>query len=119
MAITLSTTARNAANNAVVTLANSGHLVLLSGSTALCTINLAATAFTTSSNGSVSANGLPISGSASNSGTADGYRVETSGSTSLWTGTVGVGTGDLQASSLSITSGQIVTINSWAHVQIA
>ncbi len=119
MAITLSTTARNAANDAVTALANGGHLVILAGATVLCTINLSATAFAASTNGSASANGLPLSGTASNSGTADSYRVETSGSTSLWTGTVGVGSGDLQLSSLSISSGQTVTVNSWAHAQPA
>jgi hypothetical protein len=119
MAITLSTTARNAANNATTALVNGGNLVILQGATVLCTIPLSATAFGSSTNGAATANGLPLSASASGTGTADSYRVENSSATSIWTGTVGVGTGDLQLTSLSINSGQTVTVTSWTHTQPA
>jgi hypothetical protein len=119
MAITLETVARNAACDAVVDLADAGTgagiLRIRAGSTTLCDIELSDPAFGAASNGVATASGLPLSGTAVASGTADNYQVLDSAEGLKWSGTVGQGSGDLSLDNTSIASSQTVNITSWTH----
>jgi hypothetical protein len=117
MAVTYTTAVKNARLDAVVT-AIGGTGVLEIGTTGmasvLVTINLNATAGTTSG-GVLTFSGFPKSDtSADNTGTAAAARIRTaSGGTDIVTGlTVALSAADVILDSLSITAGQTVTISS-------
>ena len=117
MAVTYTTAVKNARLDAVVT-AIGGTGVLEIGTTGmasvLVTINLNATAGTTSG-GVLTFSGFPKSDtSADNTGTAAEARIRTaSGGTDIITGlTVALSAADIILDSLSITAGQTVTISS-------
>lgn len=117
MAVTYTTAVKNARLGAVVT-AIGGTGVLEIGTTGmasvLVTINLNATAGTTSG-GVLTFSGFPKSDtSADNTGTAAEARIRTgTGGTDIITGlTVALSAADIILDSLSITAGQTVTISS-------
>lgn len=117
MAVTYTTAVKNSRLSAVIT-AIGGTGVLEIGTTAmgtvLATITLNATAGTAAS-GILTFSGFPKSDtSADATGTAAAARIRTAtGGTDIVTGlTVGLSASDINLDSLSITSGQTVTINS-------
>ena len=110
MALTLNTALRNAIVDLVGDDANSGTLVIkTSGASTLATFTFDADAFAAGSSGTISANGLTKTVSASGTGTAD--NAELIGTTYTLTGlTVGTSGTDVVLDSLSITSGQDVNL---------
>ncbi len=123
MAITLSTTARNAACAAVVALPNQGSgpgkLRIRGGSTTLCDITLADPAFGAPSTGTATAAGLPLSGTGAANGTADNFQILDSDGNVLWSGTAGTSGTDAILSSTTIAIGGTVTVTSFTHGQPA
>lgn len=123
MALTLSTKARNAACDAVVDLADegagAGKLKIKDSSTLLCTITLSDPAFGAASTGVATAAGTPLSGVGVAAGDADNFDVTDSDDEVMWSGTVGVGTGDLQLDNVSIAVDQVVNVTAWTHTQPA
>jgi hypothetical protein len=99
--------------------ATAGKLVIGDGTLAgpgatgvLCTVTLPATAFTVS--GAVATlQGVPLSGTASATGTASKAELRNNADAVVVSGlTVGVGSGDIQLTSTAITNLQTVTVNS-------
>jgi len=121
MAITLETVSRNAACNAVVDQlelgSGAGKLKIRDGSTLLVTITLQDPAFGSSSTGTATAAGLPLSGVAVAAGDADNYQVTDSADVLYWSGVVtetGNG-GDLELDNTNIVIGQTVNLAAWSH----
>jgi hypothetical protein len=116
MAVTYTTAVKNSRLNAVIT-AIGGTGVLEIGTTAmasiLATITFDATAGT-SSGGVLTFSSFPKNATAANTGTAAVARIRTgTGGTDIITAlTVGLSASDINLNSLSITSGQTVTITS-------
>ncbi len=116
MAVTYTVAVKNSRLNAVVT-AIGGTGVLEIGTTAMASI-LASITFDatagTSSGGVLTFSSFPKNATAGNSGTAAAARIRTgTGGTDIITGlTVGLSASDINLNSLSITSGQTVTITS-------
>jgi hypothetical protein len=80
--------------------------------TKLAEFDLPNPAFGAASSGVATANAISdTTGLAS--GTAGYFRVVNRGGTAVWEGTVGVGSGELQLNTLSISSGVTVSITSW------
>lgn len=110
-------------------LANSGFLVIYTGSqpaldgsltgTLLVTLGLNATAFGTAaaSTGTVSAAANAITnGTAGNTGTAGYHAVLKSDATTvMWTGSVGTSGADLNMSSLSVITGAIISCSAYSY----
>lgn len=125
MAITLITAARNAACDAVVDLVDigsgsNGKLRIRDGSNVtLCDINLSEPAFGSASTGVATAAGLPLSGTASATGTAANYQVLDENGAAVWSGTAGTSGTDMILDNTSIASGQTITVSSWTHTQPA
>lgn len=125
MAITLSTAARNAACDAVVDLidagAGAGILRIRASTTTLCDVTLSDPAFGAAATGIATAAGLPLSGAASATGTADNFQVLDSNSNVVFSGTVTAtgGGGDCTVDNTSIANGQTVNVTSWTHTQPA
>lgn len=116
MAIVYTTPVKNARLDAVVAqIGASGKLEIGTAgmATVLATITLDATAGT-SSGGVLTFSGFPKSDTAADAtGTAAEARIRTSVNTDIITGlTVGLSASDIVLDSLSITTGQTVTINS-------
>jgi len=117
MAVTYTTAVKNARLDAVVTQIGSAGVLEIgttSMGTVLATINLGNPAGTTSG-GILTFSGFPRSDtSADATGTAAAARIRTaSGGTDIITGlTVGTSASDINLDSVSITTGQTVTINS-------
>ncbi|HEX6053733.1 MAG TPA: hypothetical protein VFZ21_30900 [Gemmatimonadaceae bacterium] len=122
MALTLTTKARNASADARTALVNEGsgagkvRIYTAAFASMLVEIAFDDPAFAAASSGSASASGLPNSGTAVATGTADVYRVMDSDNEEMWAGAVG---SDLTLDNTSIVSGQTVSIASWAHAQAA
>lgn len=99
-------------------LANGGTLRLRDGTTTVCDISLAATAFD-ASGGVATARGAdgtnpigtgnPLSAAASAAGDVDGYQVLSSGAAVLWSGDAD----ELTLVNTNVASGQTVSITSW------
>lgn len=121
MAITHSTTARNALADQIDTLINggtgAGALVIIesAGPTDLVSITLQDPAFGAAASGQITANGLPLTGTAGASGTADQFEVRDGDGAVIFQGTVGQGSGDLSLDNTNIASGQDVTINTFTY----
>lgn len=114
MAVTYRTSLKSTRMSAVVTdIGATGKLVIGTAGMAsiLATINLAATAGTVS-NGVLTFSGTPLSATAGNTGTAAEAKI-TDGTNDIITGlTVGTSGANVNISSVSINSGDTVTINS-------
>jgi hypothetical protein len=130
MAIKLSNTARSAAANAVVDLADTGYIRIYDGTQAanpntaigaqvlLAELRFGATAFGAASNGVVTANSITGEDSALATGTATWFRVlQSDGTTVLWDGTVNTTGADLNLDSVSLTIGGTVDITSMTYTQ--
>jgi hypothetical protein len=129
MAIQHSTTTRNRLRDGYVAAFPAGTaLVIRSGApagvgntatgTVLATITLPATPYT-SGTGQVTLSGTWTDASADNSGTAGHYRMTNGTDIEEGTVTITAGGGDLTLDSVSITSGQTVTITSWTRIMPA
>lgn len=123
MAITLSTAARNAACDAVVDLVDAGggagKVRIRASTTTLCDITLANPAFGSASVGVATAAGMPKTGTAGATGTADGFQILDSTGAVLWSGTAGTSGTDMVLDNTSIASGQTVNLTSFTHTQPA
>jgi len=125
MALQYSTTTRNRLRDAyVAAFPASATLVIRTGApagvanaaggTALATITLPATPFT-SGTGAVTLNGVWSDTSADATGTAAHYRLTNGSDIEEGTVTATGGGGDLTLDNVSIASGQTVTITSWTR----
>lgn len=120
MALTLSTTARNAACDAVVDLTDGGTtdaggdlIIMDASSNELVVITLQNPAFGNAANGTATINGTPISAIASATGTATQAKIRDRNNVDIITGlTVGTSGTDVIIENTSITSGQTVNLNS-------
>lgn len=128
MALTHTTTIRNGladytvdAIDAGTTDATGDVIVQTSGDTILCTINLANAAFGAASSGTATAAGLPKEGTAGASGTAAKFRVRNRDNTEIFQGTVTVtgGGGDMELSSTSISTNDVIRINTFTYTASA
>lgn len=118
MALTLPTATRNAACNAVVDLIDNGtslgklKIYVSGGATLLCTNLFANPAFGDASTGVATANAI-ANGTAGNTGTAAEAKITDGADTDVITGlVVGSGSGDINLNSVSITSGDVISITS-------
>jgi hypothetical protein len=129
MAITLSTAARNAACDATVDLvdagASPGKLKLKSASDVLlCTITLNDPAFGAAATGAAALDVSPaLSGTglaAAGAGTlATKFDFTDSADAVVFSGVVGVGSGEIQLDNNSIAENQVVNITGYTHTQPA
>jgi hypothetical protein len=130
MAIKLSNTARSAAADAVVDLADGGYIRIYDGAQAanpntaigsqvlLAELTFGTPAFGAASNGVATANAITQDASANANGTATWFRVlQSNGTTVLWDGTVSTSGADLNLNSTSIVSGGTVDITSMTYTQ--
>lgn len=86
---TLTTTGRNAAANAVAALLNSGLIkIYTSGATLLATLTFSSTAFGSASTGVCTANSITSDTDVDATGTADNYKLQTSGAADIFTGAI-------------------------------
>lgn len=126
MAIQMSVAVRNARLNAIeTTIGTSAVLKVRTGAqpascaasdagTVLATYSLNSDWAAAASSGSKALNDLPLSATASASGTAGHWRVYASdGTTCGMQGSVGAGSGDLNLDTTTITNGQTVNITGW------
>ena len=127
MAVQLSTTIRNARLDVVEstigtapiltirTAAPPANCAAANAGTVLATITLPSDWMAAASGGNKIISGAPwTDSSADNSGTAVHFRIhDSSGTTCHMQGIVGVGTGDLQLTTTTITAGQPVTVTSF------
>lgn len=123
MAYRLSTTARNAACDAIVDLLNSGTVEIRTGAqptnvgdadsgTLLGTLILNATAFGSASTGVATAGSITSDSSADASGTAAHARIKTSGAAIHSDCTCGQGSGDIDFDNNVIVAGGTIAITS-------
>lgn len=129
MAITLSTGARNAACDAVVDRVDAGAAagklkLKAANDTLLCTITLNDPAFDAAANGAAALDVAPaLSGTgaaAAGAGTAaTKFDFTDSDDNVVFSGVVGVGSGELQMDNNSIADGQTVNITGYTHTQPA
>lgn len=128
MATTLSTTARNAACDAVVDLVDGGAgagkiRIKSAGAVVIAEVTLADPAFGAAAAGVATMAGAPKSGAgvaAAGTGTAAAtFDVCDSNNTVIWSGAVGTGSGELQLNNVNIADGQVVTVTSFTHTQPA
>lgn len=113
---TLSTTARNAACDAIVdAVDSSGNLVLYtSGDVEVATLPLSATAFGAASAGVATANSITDDSNATGGSLTGGYHAfETSGGSEIWRGTVGTSGAELNLSTLTIGASDTVSVTSY------
>jgi hypothetical protein len=119
MAITLSTTARNAACNGVVDLLDGGSISLqTSGSAVVATLTLPSPAFGAAATG-VAAMNTVAANTASGTGTVTKAVFKNSGGTDIFTATVGTSGADINLSSVTFNTGDSVEITSYSHTQPA
>lgn len=130
MTLKSSTTARNAAADAVCALANSGKLRVYSGTrpanpqtaitsqTLLAELTLNSTAFGAAVAGVATANAVTSDTAADATGTATWFRVvKSDGSTVLWDGDVGTSGSDLNIATTSIVANAIIACTSLTYTQ--
>lgn len=117
----LSTTARNAAADAVVDLLDSGDIRFENSSNnEVATCNFGATAFGAASGGTATANTITDDSSATG-GTIDHASIRNSGGTEVIAATCSAtgGGGDIELTSLIIGAGDTVAITSFSYTQPA
>jgi glutamate synthase domain-containing protein 3 len=125
----ITTANRNRAADAVTARANSGSLVIysgtmptdantaLSGNTVLATLTMSATAFAAAATGQAAANAI-TSATAVATNTASFFRVfETGGTVVVFQGTVGTSGAELILNSVSIVTGGNVAVSSLTYTQ--
>lgn len=108
MALTIANECRKAALDSITALLNGGKFVLKSSAPAeLAALTLNATAFAaaTTASPSVALSNSITADTSVTAGTIATFELQTSGSSARITGTVGVGSGDLQVSSVTIPGG--------------
>lgn len=120
MAVTHSTTLRNAFCSAIASAVGSGGKLRIrdAGAVLLADIPLNATPFAAPSGGAMALNGVPVADSSADaSGTAATFQITDSGNTVVFSGTCSLsgGGGDLILSSLTVTATQPVTITSGTY----
>lgn len=128
MAMLLQAISRNASVNGRTALVNGGTLRLREGSTTICDIPLAATAFDAASAGAATARGgdgtnpigagNPLTAAATADATTgiDNYQVLTSGAALAWEGDVGA---EMTLSATIVGTGVNINVTSWTHSQPA
>ena len=128
MALTHTTTIRNGLADYTVdaidvgtTDATGDVVVQTAADVTLCTINLANAAFGAASSGTATAAGLPKEGTAGATGTAAKFRVRNRDNTEIFQGTVTVtgGGGDMELSSTSISTNDVIRINTFTYTASA
>jgi hypothetical protein len=122
MAITHVTAVRNALANLIASTlltgsAQEAQVVLRQGSTTIVTFDLAATPFGAASSGTISANTMPRTASATASGIVDNFQLKDQAGTVVLTGTVTAtgGGGDIEVSNTNIASGQDCSLESLTY----
>jgi len=128
MSITHSTTTRDVLADAVDAAINTGGAGSLefqtsasstsaaAGTTAeVATITLETTAFGASSTGQISANSLPKSDTTPTGGTVGAFTIFDGNNLRRLSGVVAVSTGDINLSSLTISTGDTVTLNTLTY----
>jgi hypothetical protein len=126
----LSSTARSAACDAVVDLADTGYIRIYDGTRAtdpqtaigaqvlLAELRFGATAFGAASAGVATANAITQDSSANATGTATWARIlKSDGTTVLWDCNVGTATADIIMATVSIVSAAVVTITAMTYTQ--
>jgi hypothetical protein len=109
MALTLETSARNAACDAIAALHNGGTLEFQTSADAeVATIGFSATAFASASNGTATANSLTADTDATG-GTTTKFVTKTSGGAAIMGGTVGTSASDIVIDNTTVPAG--VTVN--------
>lgn len=120
---TLSTAARNAACDAVVDLVDAGtppgNIVLRASTTEVAEFDFETTAYGAASTGVATAASFPKNATASATGVIDNYLIRNAAGTTIISGTVGEGSGDISFDNTDINSGQTVTLSSLTHTQPA
>ena len=120
MAVTLETSARNAACNGIVDLCDTGStdangdlVIGTSGmATTLAVLALSNPAFGAAATGVATANSISDDTSADNTGTAAAFVLRDRDNTTVLTGSVGTSGEDINLNTVSITSGDTVSISS-------
>lgn len=121
---THSTTARNAAADAVVALLNGGTLEVIDGSTVLAILTFAATAFGAADDGTATAAAIGAEDAALAAGTADAWRAKDSSGTVVMAGTARKSTDEdageeLVLENTSIEVGQQVSVTSFTYTALS
>lgn len=115
MALTHTTAVRNGLADYVVDQLNSGNLVIMtSADSEVATLPLSATAFGAAASGTATANSITDDSSATG-GTAALFKMETSGATEIFRGTVSTAGADLNLSSVTIGAGDTVSVTSFTY----
>lgn len=106
MSVVHVTAVRNTVSDAVTTLLNGGTLEILAGATVLASLALSATAAASASGGVATFNTI-TSATASNTGTADGFKLKNSSGTEQLSGSVTTtgGGGDIELDTTAVTGG--------------
>jgi hypothetical protein len=122
MAVTLPNATRSAACDATVDKVDQGSgagklKIYTSGAALLVTITLGDPAFGAASNGVATATGLPLSGTASGTGTADNITVTDSDDTVIWSGTLAAA--GVTLDNTSIATNQAISISAFTYTQPA
>jgi len=128
----ISTTAQNAACNAVVDLLDGGYLRIYSGSkpanantaitdqVLLAELRFGTPAFGDAANGVATANAITSDTNANATGTAAWFRsLQSDGTTVVFDGTVGTSGANLNLDSTSISTGDTVAVSSLTYTQTA
>jgi hypothetical protein len=127
MTIQLSIAARNARLDAIETAAGTGAILRVytgaqpadcattNAGTLLASITLGSDWSAAAANGTKAFSSLPLTTTATTSGTAGYYRLHHSTNTtaSMMQGSIGQGSGDLQLDNTSIQTGQTINITAW------
>ena len=120
MALTHSTTARNALADQIDTLVNAGAgtakmRIKTSADAVLVEFSLQNPSFAAPSNGQITLTGTPISATAAASGTASKFDILDRDGNFVLDGTVGTSNADAIIDNTSISSGQTVNLNSMTY----
>ena len=119
MAITLETNARNAAAEAVGTLLNGGTIEFQTSADAeVATIGLAATAFGSASDGTITANTMTADSDVTG-GTTTKFVAKTSGGAAVFGGTVGTSGADINLTDVTFGAGGTLTLTAFTYTQPA
>ena len=115
MSLTHVVTARNGLTDYIVDQLDSGNLVIMtSGDVDVATLPLSASAFGASAGGTATAAAITDDSNAAG-GTAALFKMETSGNSEIFRGTVGIAGADLNLSSLDVGVGDTVSVTSFTY----